>query len=150
MKNYCYYIIIALLGLALSSCKSSSTAIKAKADETVDLGYIKETKSGSTAKGTKIKGNNTFNTLEQYLRTVPGLRVSGSKISIVGIPGNLMDQINPLFVVDRVRLGRDLASVSRLLNPNDIDRISVLKTPAETGLYGSEGAYGVIVIRTKK
>lgn len=36
------------------------------------------------------------------------------------------------------------------LNPNDIESISVLKDADATALYGSSGAYGVILITTKK
>ncbi len=36
------------------------------------------------------------------------------------------------------------------LDPRDIDSIEVLKDAAATGAYGSRGANGVIVIRTKR
>jgi len=36
------------------------------------------------------------------------------------------------------------------LNPNDIESVSVLKDADATALYGSSGAYGVILITTKK
>jgi TonB-linked SusC/RagA family outer membrane protein len=36
------------------------------------------------------------------------------------------------------------------LNPNDIESVSVLKDADATSLYGAEGAYGVILITTKK
>ena len=36
------------------------------------------------------------------------------------------------------------------INPNDIESIKVLKSAAETAMYGSRGANGVIVIKTKK
>jgi len=36
------------------------------------------------------------------------------------------------------------------INANDIESIKVLKDPAETAMYGSRGANGVIVIRLKK
>jgi TonB-dependent SusC/RagA subfamily outer membrane receptor len=34
--------------------------------------------------------------------------------------------------------------------PTDITRVEVLKTPAELSSYGTRGAYGVVVITTKK
>jgi TonB-linked SusC/RagA family outer membrane protein len=36
-----------------------------------------------------------------------------------------------------------------LLNPNDIDNISVLKDAASSAIYGARGAYGVVLINTK-
>ena len=36
------------------------------------------------------------------------------------------------------------------LNPNDIESVEVLKDAAATGIYGSRGANGVILITTNK
>jgi TonB-dependent SusC/RagA subfamily outer membrane receptor len=36
------------------------------------------------------------------------------------------------------------------INPYDIESIKVLKDPASLTMYGSRGANGVIVIKTKK
>lgn len=36
------------------------------------------------------------------------------------------------------------------INPHDIESIQVLKNAAETSMYGSRGANGVILIKTKK
>ncbi len=36
-----------------------------------------------------------------------------------------------------------------LVNPNDIDNISVLKDAASSAIYGARGAYGVVLINTK-
>ena len=38
---------------------------------------------------------------------------------------------------------------NNLINPNDIETITVLKDPSTTSLYGAEGGNGVIVITTK-
>ncbi|WP_461105848.1 TonB-dependent receptor [Spirosoma koreense] len=52
----------------------------------------------------------------------------------------------PLYVVD----GLPLDGLSAQLNPDDIDRIEVLKDASSTAIYGSRGANGVIIISTKK
>ena len=36
------------------------------------------------------------------------------------------------------------------LNPHDIESIQVLKNPEDTGIYGSRGGNGVIVIKTRR
>ena len=36
------------------------------------------------------------------------------------------------------------------INPNDIERIEVLKDAASAAIYGSRGANGVILVTTKK
>lgn len=37
-----------------------------------------------------------------------------------------------------------------MLNPNDIENISVLKDAAASSIYGSRAPYGVILVTTKK
>ena len=51
---------------------------------------------------------------------------------------------DPLVIVD------GLPGSLTVLNPNDIESISVLKDAASAAIYGSRGANGVIVVKTKK
>jgi TonB-dependent SusC/RagA subfamily outer membrane receptor len=51
----------------------------------------------------------------------------------------------PLYVVDGVQVG-DMS----LVNPNDIESISVLKDAGAAAIYGISGGNGVIVVTTKK
>ena len=75
---------------------------------------------------------------------LPGVRVSSdNKITIRGV-NSLISAQDPLFVVD----GNVVSSIDYIL-PVDVDKISVLKG-SETSIYGSRGANGVILIRTKK
>ena len=89
---------------------------------------------------------------------VPKLRIRGTS--------TLIGNREPLWVVDGIiiqdpveispeelndpdyinRIGNAIAG----LNPQDIDRIDVLKDAAATALYGTKAANGVIVITTKK
>lgn len=52
----------------------------------------------------------------------------------------------PLVMVNRVKYIGDINTI----NPNDIEKIEVLKTPSSTSLYGAEGLNGVILITTKE
>lgn len=52
----------------------------------------------------------------------------------------------PLWVVDGVIMGGSAG----MLNPNDIESISVLKDASSTAIYGSKGANGVIMVTTRK
>jgi TonB-dependent SusC/RagA subfamily outer membrane receptor len=56
----------------------------------------------------------------------------------------------PLYVIDDVpfEAGPDGALVG--INPHDIESIKVLKNPEDTGIYGSRGANGVILIKTRR
>lgn len=56
----------------------------------------------------------------------------------------------PLYVLDGVAITPGPNGALSGINPNDIDRIEVLKDAASTAMYGSRGANGVILIRTKK
>ena len=53
---------------------------------------------------------------------------------------------NPLYVVD----GLPLDGLTAQLNPDDIERMEVLKDASATAIYGSRGANGVIMITTKR
>jgi TonB-dependent starch-binding outer membrane protein SusC len=72
---------------------------------------------------------------------------------------------NPLFVVDGVPLSGDDVSPGtgtnnigstapknplNFLNPNDIEKIDILKDASATAIYGARGANGVVLITTKK
>ena len=82
---------------------------------------------------------------------------SGVDINIRGItsPFSGSDN-NPLFVIDGVPfqtnpLGLETVSNPLLsINPNDIESIDVLKDASATAIYGSRGANGVIIVKTKK
>lgn len=96
--------------------------------------------------------------VEELLRRIPGvqvrqqpdgnyeLRIRGTH-TIMGSPANA----EPLLVIDDVpvphgSLGNTLAGLA----PRDVARIDVLKDASATGLYGSRGANGVILIKTKR
>jgi len=68
---------------------------------------------------------------------------NGGTIRVRGV-GTLGDS-NPLVVIDGVP-GGDL----NILNPNDIESISVLKDAASSSIYGVRGANGVVLVTTKK
>ena len=52
----------------------------------------------------------------------------------------------PLIIVDGVM---DVVNDLSLLNPDDIESISLLKDASATAIYGSRGANGVIMVKTK-
>jgi TonB-dependent SusC/RagA subfamily outer membrane receptor len=71
--------------------------------------------------------------------------VSGNSVLIRG-PSSFYGSNEPLFLIDNVPT--DLAAVQSL-NPNDIERIEVLKGPS-AAIYGVRGANGVIAIFTRR
>ena len=90
-----------------------------------------------------------------------GLPGASSNIRIRG--GNSITGGNePLYVIDGVLIYNDKSATSTgvtratsdfnplsAINPNDIERIEVLKDVSATAIYGSRGANGVIIVTTK-
>ncbi len=85
--------------------------------------------------------------------TMPGLSVvipsgeigSDPIMKIRGQIGSLQGGSSPLILVDNV----EIPSI-QMLNPDDIESISVLKDAASSSIYGAKAAFGVILITTKK
>lgn len=78
--------------------------------------------------------------------TVPSGEVGSDPImKIRGQVGSLEGGSAPLILLDNV----EIPSIS-LVNPNDIESISILKDAASASIYGAKAAFGVILITTKK
>ncbi|MBN1144534.1 MAG: TonB-dependent receptor [Bacteroidales bacterium] len=78
---------------------------------------------------------------------------SGSTIRIRG--GSSMSASNdPLIVIDGVPLDNNgpsgMGNSLSMINPNDIESMTVLKDASATAIYGSRASNGVIMITTKK
>jgi len=78
--------------------------------------------------------------------TVPDAEVgSDAKIKIRGAIGSIEGGSSPLILLDNV----EIPSL-QVVNPDDIESISVLKDAASASIYGSKAAFGVVLITTKK
>jgi TonB-dependent starch-binding outer membrane protein SusC len=85
---------------------------------------------------------------------------SGSRIRIRG--GSSLSSDDPLIVIDGVPVSGGgnkgsateniggIANGLALINPNDIETITVLKDASATAIYGSRASNGVIMVTTKK
>ncbi len=78
---------------------------------------------------------------------------TGSSIRIRG-GSSLSASNDPLFIIDGVPVdNRGIQGSSNpltLINPNDIESVSVLKDASATAIYGSRASNGVIIVTTKK
>ena len=86
---------------------------------------------------------------------VPGLqviRLSNGDISLrIRGTSSLSQDGEPLVVIDGMAVQPgSLSRVLRALDPHEIRSIRVLKDVASTSAYGMRGAYGVILIETKR
>lgn len=78
--------------------------------------------------------------------TVPSGEVGSDPVmKIRGQIASIEGSSKPLILVDNV----EIPSI-QMINPDDIESISVLKDAASASIYGAKGAFGVILITTKK
>ena len=85
--------------------------------------------------------------------TTPGLNIvmpngeigSDPTIKIRGQVGSANGSSSPLILLDNV----EIPSI-QIVNPDDVESISVLKDAAAASIYGAKAAFGVILITTKK
>lgn len=75
------------------------------------------------------------------LYTIPGIQVSGDKVSIRGATDN------PMFLVDEIEVP-DMDQISYLTS-NDVESIQVFKG-SNAAIFGSRGGNGVIAIKLKE
>ena len=126
-------------------------------DEVVVVGYGVQKKESLTGAMSTLKENRlkdvTTPTVENMLNgkvsgvyVAPGSGQPGSN-GAVQIRGRatLSGSTSPLWVIDGVIVGEDPG----VLNPSDIENMTILKDAASTAIYGSQGANGVIIITTK-
>lgn len=146
-------------------------------DEMVVVGYGSVRKVDATGAVNSVsekdfnKGINT--SVEQLMQgRVAGVNITqnsgapggGINVRIRGT-SSVRNGNNPLFVVDGVPLsGGDVSPGTgtnnlggsaaknplNFLNPNDIEKIDILKDASATAIYGARGANGVVLITTKK
>ncbi|MEJ2206130.1 MAG: TonB-dependent receptor plug domain-containing protein, partial [Gemmatimonadota bacterium] len=129
----------------------------ATANDSVDIGYGDVDKDDRTGSVSTVSGDDDTTgrsrTLSEMLSRVPGVQVverpgGGVTVRIRGTSSFQAGQ-DPLFVVDGVLMPSADAALHGI-DPNSIASITVLKDAGETAIYGSRGANGVIVIKTKR
>src|SRR6476469_7160729 len=133
------------------------TAAEGSLNEVVVVGYGSQRKANLTGAVSVVDVAKTFGSkpLNDPTRAlqgaVPGLNIqygnggltSGASINIRGL-GSINGSSRPLILVDNVET-TDLS----VINPNDIESISVLKDAASTSIYGARAAFGVVLNKTK-
>ena len=127
-------------------------------DEVVVVGYGAQKKANLTGAVASVNVDKTIDSrpitdIGRALQgSVPGLTVTTGSGEIGGAPtikirgsiGSPNGSANPLILVDNVEV-TDITMV----NPDDIESISVLKDAASASIYGARGAFGVVLITTK-
>lgn len=125
-------------------------------EEVVVVGYGVQKKANltgavSSVKMDEILGDRPVTSVsDALLGAMPGLQITGTS----GQPGsemsfnirgtNSINDGNPLVLVDNVEMDINM------LNPEDIESVTVLKDAAASAIYGARAAFGVILVTTKK
>ena len=124
--------------------------------EVVVVGYGVQKKVNLTGAVSSVKledvlGNRPVSTVSEALQgALPGLQVTstsgapgeGMSFNIRGV--NSINEGSPLVLVDNVEMDINM------LDPNDIESVTVLKDAASSAIYGARAAFGVILVTTKK
>jgi len=127
-------------------------------DDVVVVGYGTQKKANLTGATASVDVQKTIDSrpitdIGRALQgRVPGLTVTTGSGEIGGAPtikirGSISSPNgdgNPLILVDNVEID-DIS----LVNPDDIESISVLKDAASSSIYGARAAFGVLLITTK-
>lgn len=128
-------------------------------DELVVMGYGSQKKLGTIAGSVETVSSDKFehkpvaNIGDALQGQVAGLQVftsSGEPSASVSMRIRGVTSINasttPLYILDGSEI---TSSVFTMLNPNDIESMTVLKDASATAIYGSRAANGVVILTSK-
>lgn len=124
-------------------------------DEVVIVGFGSQKKTNLTGSVSQVKMEDVLgdrpvaNTMGALQGTMPGLFISGGSTPGGSKSYNIRGttSINggsPLVLIDNVPGDIDM------IDPEDIESVSVLKDAASSAIYGARAAFGVILVTTKK
>ncbi|WP_294607335.1 SusC/RagA family TonB-linked outer membrane protein [uncultured Bacteroides sp.] len=126
-------------------------------DEVVVVGYGLAKKSDLTGSISQVKAesmqNYTPSSVSDLLRnSIPGMSVGysvsakGSGDMMIRGDNTLTAGSSPLIIVDGVIYNGDISDI----NPNDIEKLDIMKDASSAAVYGSRATNGVVAITTKK
>lgn len=146
--------------VAVANKRSLSITLKEDSEtleEVVVVGYGTQKKvnlTGAVSQVTsKVLENRPITNLGQGLQgVVPNLNISfdggdpnaEAAMNIRGLASISGEGSSPLVMVDGVQMNMNM------VNPEDVESVSVLKDASSAAIYGARGAFGVILITTKK
>jgi TonB-dependent starch-binding outer membrane protein SusC len=152
-------LILSAVFLVVGCAQTGQSRQADDSEEEVNIGY------GTQKKGDVTGSVSVLNTEDEPERVVTqmvelfegrmaGVHVQrapggGVRIRIRGA-SSLYGNSEPLFVVDGMPIAAEPGGALSFLNPNDIERIEVLKDASSSAIYGSRGANGVVLITTKR
>lgn len=125
-------------------------------EEVVVVGYGVQKKSDLTGSIAQVSDKDLQKTPAPSLGSALEGRAAGLQVTGVGAPGDnvrltirgvgSIENSDPLIVIDGVPTDVPL----NMINMDDVASVDVLKDASATAIYGSRGAYGVVIITTKR
>ncbi len=125
-------------------------------EEVVVVGYGVQKKSDLTGSISQVSEKDLQKTPAPSLGSALEGRAAGLQVTGSGAPGSnvslnirgigSINNSQPLIVIDGVPTDVPL----NMINMDDVATVDVLKDASATAIYGSRGAYGVVIITTKK
>jgi TonB-dependent SusC/RagA subfamily outer membrane receptor len=132
-----------------------------RGQEVVVSGYQTQQRSDVTGSISSVDADLAFagKSVNNPIQSLQG-QVAGMFVSASGDPSGEDTQVNirgistlndnsPLYVIDGHSIGNSYVEANKIVAPNDIDYVRVLKGP-DASIYGVRGANGVIEIVTRK
>ena len=128
---------------------------ESKNDEVVVIGYGTKRRANLTGAVEQISGDDislrpVSNISTSLQGLLPGLNIQSNNGNPGGLPDinirgvNSLNGGGPLILVDGIE-----GNIEKV-NPADVESVTVLKDAASSAIYGARGAFGVILITTKK
>ena len=134
-------------------------------EEVVVIGYGQVKKTDATGAVFSMKPDEMNHGLQTNAQDMISGKIAGVNVTTDGGPagsstirirgGSSLNASNdPLYVIDGVPMdtygAKGLGNALSLVNPNDIESFTVLKSASATAIYGSRASNGVVIITTKK
>lgn len=157
-------LVFNYIGYASQEVKAIGTSMKVQMkedatqlQEVVVVGYGSQQKKDITGAVAVVDGKKFENRSNNQLGSLLQGQAAGVQVtSNSGKPGgsfsvrirgtsSISASSDPIYVIDGV-----VTKDTRVLNPADIETMSILKDASSAAIYGSQGANGVVLITTKQ
>ena len=156
--NVISYGLFLLIFILAAGCSGTRPTQDSDDDNQVDIAYGSVDEEEVTGAVTTIEGDDIDAGRNQSISEILMGKVSG--VDVTELPGggfrvrirnsrSNMSGTEPLYVIDGMPVSTTNGALYGI-NPREVESISVLKDAASTSMYGSRGANGVIIIKTKR
>ena len=134
-------------------------------EDVVVIGYGTAKKTDMTGSVTAIKPDDMSKGITTSMQDMLNGKAAGVSVIGDGTPGggatirirggsSLSASNDPLYVIDGLAMDNNgvqgLSNPLAMINPNDIESMTILKDASATAIYGSRASNGVIIVTTKK